>query len=75
MDNFKGDFLNISFIIFFHPQIPDFQILYLRQILSDHNKPYINGKLISKCIHFETLMTCFVFQGHIGIRFALNNLG
>ncbi len=25
LDNFKGDFLNI--LIFFHPQIPDFQIV------------------------------------------------
>ncbi len=37
LDNFKGDFLNIYFL---HPRIPDFQIL------SDHNKPYINGKFI-----------------------------
>ncbi len=36
--NLNGDFLNIS--IFMHPQIPDFQIL------SNHNKPYINGKII-----------------------------
>ncbi len=32
--NFKDDFL------FLHPQIPDFQIL------SNHNKPYINGNII-----------------------------
>ncbi len=37
-NNFKGDFLNI--LIFLHPQIPDLQIL------SYHNKPYINGKHI-----------------------------
>ncbi len=49
-----------------HPQIPDFQIL------SNHNKPYINGKIIySGCrlcinLNFEklTLMTGFVVQGH-----------
>ena len=28
MDNFKGDFLNIS--IFLYPQIPDFQIVVSR---------------------------------------------
>ncbi len=37
-NNFKDDFLNIQ--MFLHPQIPDFQIL------SDHNKPYINGNII-----------------------------
>ncbi len=37
LNNFKGDFLNI--LMFLHPQIPDFQILFY------HNKPYINGKL------------------------------
>ncbi len=55
LNNFKDDFLNIS--IFLHPQIPDFQIL------SYHNKPYINGNII----YFRelTLMTGFVVQGHI----------
>ncbi len=33
------------FRFFLHPQIPDIQKLYLRQILSYHNKLYINGKL------------------------------
>ncbi len=33
----RNNFLNIY--IFLHPQIPDFQIL------SDHNKPYINGNI------------------------------
>ncbi len=50
-----------------------FKYLYLGQILSYHNKPYINGKLIYSafrwCIHlnFEklTLKTGFVVQGHI----------
>ncbi len=39
--------------MFLHPQIPDFQIL------SDHNKPYINGKMI-----YSALMTGSVLQGH-----------
>ncbi len=29
-----------NILIFLHPRIPDFQIL------SDHNKPYINGNLL-----------------------------
>ncbi len=49
LNKFKDDFLNIWF--FLHPQIPDFQIL------SDHNKPYINGKFIYSafrwCIHLN----------------------
>ncbi len=64
-NNFKGDFLNIY--IFLHPQIPDFQIL------SDHNKPYINGNIIYLAfiwytnLNFKILtrMTGFVVQGHI----------
>ncbi len=53
------------FRFFFNPQIPDFQIL------SDHNKPYINGKIIySDDVYISinlTLMTVFVLQGHIFI--------
>ncbi len=49
-------------IFFLHPQIPDFLIL------SDHNKPYINGSILDSCINlnFEklTLKTGFVVQGH-----------
>ncbi len=55
------------FRFFLHPQIPDLQIL------SDHNKPYINGKIIYSafrwCINLNfkkcTLMAGFVLQGHI----------
>ncbi len=55
------------FRFFLHPQIPYFQIL------SYHNRPYINGKIIYSAfrwsinINFEkwTLMTGFVVQGHI----------
>ncbi len=40
-----------------------FQIL--SQILSYHNKPYINGKIIyNHKFHKLTLMTGFVVQGH-----------
>ncbi len=47
--------------------------MYLGQISSYHNKPYINGKLIYSdfrwCINLNfgkwTLMTGFVVQGHI----------
>ncbi len=43
----------LKMIFFFlHPQIPDFQIL------SYHNKPYINGKIMYK------LMTELLVQGH-----------
>ncbi len=48
---------------------PLFQIckkMYLRQILSDHNKPYINGKLCLKIkLRKISLMTGFVVQCHI----------
>ncbi len=62
LNKFKDDFLNIQ--IFLHPQIPDLQIL------SDHNKPYINGNIIYSafrwCIHLNlNRMTGFVLQGHI----------
>ncbi len=64
LNNFKGDFLNVL-------------IFLLPQILSYHNKPYINGKLIYsalRCcinINFEklTLMTGFVVQGYILVIF------
>ncbi len=60
-DPFKDDFLNIS--NFLHPQIPDFQIL------SYHNKPYINGNMMYyytiKAYEIASLMTGFVVQGHI----------
>ncbi len=54
------------FRFFLHPQIPDFQIL------SYHNKPYINGKIIYSafrwCINLNfnkmTLMTGLVDHGH-----------
>ncbi len=47
------------FRFFLHPQIPDLQIL------SDHNKPYINGNImqLSDDIEKWTLMTGFVVQG------------
>ncbi len=44
-------------------------MLYLSQILSYRNKPYINGKIISSAfrwrINLMTIMTGFVLQGHI----------
>ncbi len=60
-NNFK-DFLNV--LIFLHPQIPDFQIL------SYHNKPCINIKLICSAFRWWmvtkcTLMTGFVVQVYI----------
>ncbi len=70
IENFIWTTLKMIFSIFrffLHPQIPDLQIL------SDHNKPYINGNIIYSasrwCIHLNfrklTLMTGFVLQGHI----------
>jgi len=58
------------FRFFLHPQIPDFQIL------SDHNKPYINGNMIYSvfrcCINlnFEkwTLMTGFVLHNKVSSK-------
>ncbi len=72
-NNFIWTTLKMIFSIFrffLHPQIPDFQIL------SDHNKPYINGNIIYSalrwCINLDveklTLMTGFVLQGHIWTR-------
>ncbi len=63
------------FFIFLHPQIPDFPIL------SYHNKPYINGKIIYSafrwCINLNskklTLMTGFVVQGHILLAHLIKN--
>ncbi len=56
-----------QYLDFLHPQIPDFQIL------SYHNKPYINEKIIysafrwCKNLNLEklTLKTSFGVQGHI----------
>ncbi len=53
------------FRFFLHPQIPDFQIL------SNHNKPHINEKLI----YAATLMTGFVFQGLKGLKRILRGGG
>jgi len=71
METFKSDFQNI--LIFLHPQIPDFKLLYLCQILSYSTKPYINGHLfiqLSGDVQISTLKkrthkTAFVVQGHI----------
>ncbi len=65
--NFIWTTLKVIFSVF------RFFFIYLCQILSYSNKPYINGKLIYSafrwCINlnFEklTLMTGFVVQGHI----------
>ncbi len=58
LNNFKDDFLNIE--IFLHAQIPDLQIL------SDHNKPYINGDIIIQLSDYVlSLMTGLVVQGQI----------
>ncbi len=35
----------VSFLFVLHPQIPDCQIVVFYQILSYHNKPYINESL------------------------------
>ncbi len=59
--------------IFFTLRFQIFKWLYLGQILSYHNKPYINGNLIYSdfrwCINLDftkfTLLTGFVVQGHI----------
>ncbi len=53
----KGNFLNM--LPFFAP--PDFQIL------SYHNKPYINWNIIYSDFNTFTLMTGFAVQGHIYI--------
>ncbi len=67
--NFIWTTLKMIFSIFRFFCTLRFQIY---KILSYHNKPYINGKIIYSafrwCIHFNfqklTLMTGFVLQGH-----------
>ncbi len=74
LDSFKGDFLNIS-IFFGTLRFQILKYLYLSQILSDHNKPYMNmhqwkpylfSFQIMYKVYFEklTLRTGIVVQGH-----------
>ncbi len=60
LNYFIDDFLNIWFCL--QPQIPDLQIL------SYHNKPYINGKIIYYlCMHRHDIL-----QGHFYINYFQN---